>query len=236
MSDQAPEIRTNIRKVVIVPFTDKTYRTQDAQQGHFALPINPENYSQSYKVEYDLRRGHGQQGTDPKFKSTVPEELKLQFVFDGTDTVEGYVHEKMLVRKQIETFKNTVYSMNGEIHRPRFLKLYWGEFVFPCILTALNINYTLFNEEGEPLRAKLDTTFVNYIAQEQRVARENKKSPDLTQVREAKAGDRLDLMTHKIYNQSKYVTQVARANDLTSFRNIPAGTALRFPPFDKQEV
>jgi urease beta subunit len=43
-------------------------------------------------------------------------------------------------------------------------------------------------------------------------------------------------MTHKIYNQSKYVTQVARANDLTSFRNIPAGTALRFPPFDKQEV
>ena len=169
--ENVPDIRTNVRKVIIMPYSNKTYQKQDTEIGHFALPINPETYAENYKVEYDMRRGHGQQGTDPKFKSTVPEELKLEFTFDGTDTVEGYVYnpakppkedetptalkpEEKTVTKQIELFKKVVYSMNGDIHRPRFLKIFWGQLKFPCILTNLDINYTLFDEHGMPMRAQ----------------------------------------------------------------------------------
>ncbi len=62
-----------------------------------------------------------------------------------------------------------------------------------------------------------------------------KKSPDLTHVRSVKAGDRLDLMTNKIYNDSKYVTQIAKANGLTTIRKIKPGKDLVFPPLDKTE-
>lgn len=236
MSDKVPNVKTNVSKVIIMPYKDKSYRQQDSDQGSFALPINPETYSENYKVEYDLRRGQGQQSTNPKFKSTAPEELKLEFVFDGTKTAQGYVHKKQSVQEQIKKLKDTVYSMNGEIHRPRFLKIFWGELKFPCILTNLDINYTLFDEEGKPIRAKISTTFVNYVAQEERVARENKRSPDLTQIRGVNEGDRLDLMTYKIYNESQYLLQIAKANKLTSIRNITPGLELKFPPFDKQEV
>ena len=188
MSDKVPNVKTNVSKVIIMPYKDKSYRQQDSDQGSFALPINPETYSENYKVEYDLRRGQGQQSTNPKFKSTAPEELKLEFVFDGTKTAQGYVHKKQSVQEQIKKLKDTVYSMNGEIHRPRFLKIFWGELKFPCILTNLDINYTLFDEEGKPIRAKISTTFVNYVAQEERVARENKRSPDLTQIRGVNEG------------------------------------------------
>ena len=61
-------------------------------------------------------------------------------------------------------------------------------------------------------------------------------SPDLTHYRKGTAGDRLDLLTYKIYDDSKYVLQVASANGLTSFRNLRAGTDLYFPPFDKNEA
>ena len=97
----------------------------------------------------------------------------------------------------------------------------------------LDINHTLFNPNGSPLRAKLTATFLNYKAKEERLARDRQNSPDLTHVREVKAGDRLDLMTHKIYNSPNYLMQVARANDLTHIRQITPGDELFFPPFEK---
>lgn len=236
-NDTAPIVKENVNKVVIMPYKDKTYNQQDTAQGLFALPVNPETYTQNYKVEYDLRRGQGQQGTDPKFKSTVPEELKLEFTFDGTGAIEGYHNpDNLSVAEQIEKFKTTVYKMNGDIHRPRFLKIFWGKLKFPCILTSLDINFVLFDPEGMPLRAKISANFVNYIAQEERVAREDKSSPDLTHLRKVEAGNRLDLMTYNIYGDSRYVLQIAKANGLTSFRNIKAGQDIRFPPFDKTEI
>lgn len=144
-----------LTKVLIEAFTDKKLEVKDSKFPSFTLPINPESYSKNYKVEYDTSQGQGNQGTDPKFKSTAPEELKLDFIFDGTGTVEGYVHNNELVSKQITTFLNTVYFMEGEIHRPKFLKVHWGkQFTFECVLSNLDINYTLFKPDGEPLRAK----------------------------------------------------------------------------------
>lgn len=236
MSEQAPYQKTNVAKLVVVAYKDKTYRTRDTIDPYF-VPVNPETYSQNYKVEYDLRRGHGNQGTDAKFKSTVPEELQLEFLLDGTGTVQGYYNpDSETVQQQFTRFKDTVYSMNGNIHRPRFLKVFWGDFVFPCILTNMDVKYTLFDPEGRPLRAKLNCTFVNYLAQEERVARENKRSPDLTHLREVEEGNRLDLMANEVYNDSQYILQLAKANGLTSFRNLKPGTEIVFPPFDKTET
>lgn len=235
MSNQAPYKKTNVAKMVVVAYTDKTYRSRDSIDPYF-LPVNPETYAQNYKVEYDQRQGHGNQGSDPKFKSTVPEELKLDFILDGTGTIYEYNNpQKETVQQQFTRFKEAVYSMNGNIHRPRFLKIFWGDFVFPCILTNMDVKYTLFDPEGRPLRAKLSCSFVNYVAQEERVARENKRSPDLTHIREVEEGNRLDLMSHEVYNDSKYVLQLAKANGLTSFRNVRSGTEIVFPPFDKTE-
>lgn len=235
MSEKVPVVKTStVSKIVIVPYKDKTYQTQ--VKDNFALPINPETYSKSYKVEYDLRRGHGQEGTDPKFKSTAPEELKLEFVFDGTGTVEGYTYPDKTVQEQIDLFLKTVYHMDGDIHRPRFLKIFWDELRFPCILTNLDLNYTLFDPDGKPLRAKASASFTNYIEQEAREARNRKKSPDLTQKRQVKGGDRLDLLTYRIYDDSNFFLQVAKANGLTSLRNVKEGLDILLPPFDKTEI
>jgi hypothetical protein len=229
------EERATLMKIVIRAFTDKKLQQPAPRFDTFELPINPETYSQNYKVEYDTRRPQGQQGTDARYKSTAPEELKLEFVFDGTGALEDYRgNANEPVAEQVTRFLNTVYFMEGEIHRPKFLKVLWGKLVFPCLLSNLDINYTLFNPSGTPLRAKLSATFINYIEHEARVARENKKSPDLTRTREVKEGDRLDLMTYRAYGDSRYVMQVAKANGLTSFRNVAAGKTILFPPFDRK--
>ncbi len=232
------EAKTNVNKIVIVAYKDKTAQEQSKDVKPFVIPVNPENYSHNYKVEYDVRRGQGQQRTEVKFKSTAPEELKLEFVFDGTGVIQDYYKDKkdMPVKNQVALFLNTVYNMSGEIHMPRYLKLFWGKnFMIQCVLTNLDINYTLFDEAGDPLRAKISATFLDHIAKEQRVAREGKRSPDLSHIREVKGDDRLDTLSYEVYNDSKYMLQVAKANGLTMLRNVPTGTTLLFPPFDKTE-
>ena len=229
-----------IEKVRIYAYKDKLLTSPNPEVPQpFFLPVNPENYSKNFKVELDIRQGHGNQGTDPRFKSTAPEELKLDFIFDGTDTIENYYYNDSAdtsVRRQLELFLKTVYDMEGSIHRPNFLKVHWGEYLtFPCVLSNLDINYQLFEKNGDPLRIKLSATFLNYMAREERAAREQQESPDLTHIRTATAADRLDLLTHDIYNDTRYLLQLAYANNLASFRSLTPGTNLRFPPVDKTE-
>ncbi len=138
----------NVDKMEIYAFQDKKYNKK-ASPASYTIPINPENYSQNFKVEYDLKKGQGNQGTDPKFKGTAPEALKLEFLFDSTGTIMGNIHNDTPVAKQVKDFLKVVYDMEGEIHKPHFLKIFWGEFLrFDCILTTLDINYTLFNRKG----------------------------------------------------------------------------------------
>ncbi len=80
------------------------------------------------------------------------------------------------------------------------------------------------------MRAKLTATFLNYVAKEERLARERRNSPDLTHYRTVKQGDRLDLMSFAIYNDPKYLLQVGMVNALSSIRNVKPGIELYFHP------
>lgn len=227
-----------LEKVRIDAYVDKKLQKPDkSEKQTFYLPVNPENYSKNLKVESDKRSAPGDQGTDPRFSRTAAEELKLEFILDGTGTIENYKYtdtSKTSVKAQLDLFLKTVYYMNSETHRPNFLIVFWGKYLkFSCVLSSLDINYQLFEPSGDPLRIKLSATFLGHHSEDERIAKMRRSSPDLTHLRETKAGDRLDLMTNDIYNDTKYLLQVARNNDLTSFRKLDSGMKLHFPPIDK---
>ncbi len=246
MNESGKLIKVSIESYENEEFTKRS----KVKPNRISLPVNPESFTQNYKVKLNTQQGQGNQGTNANYEGTAPEELKLEFILDGTGTIQGYnsslkfkpdvaslsEEEVVPVKDQLKIFMNTVYNMNGEIHRPHFLKVHWGDGLkFPCILSNLDLNYTLFKPNGDPLRIKVSATFLNYIAQKERVAREKKRSPDLTHVRLVKAGDRLDWMTNEIYNDPKYVTQIAKANGLITLRKVTPGVELVFPPLQKNE-
>ena len=61
----------------------------------------------------------------------------------------------------------------------------------------------------------------------------NKSSPDLTHVRKMKRSDKLIGISNKLYKKNIYYLEVARANNLDTFRNLPDGTEVFFPPVAK---
>lgn len=225
----------NVTKIVIQPYKDA--KLNDKAGPEFTIPVNPETYAEKRQLKYDNKQGIGNQGNNPKFGATAPEELKLDFILDGTGALEGNVYSDMAVNEQVQKLLNAVYNMAGDIHKPYFLKVQWGKHLtFPSVLTALDINYVLFKSDGTPLRAKVSATFLNYIEQEKRIKMEDKNSPDLTHIRTVEQGSRLDWMTHKFYGDSKYMTQVARSNNLPALRPLRAGDELEFPPFQKTQA
>jgi contractile injection system tube protein len=220
-------------KVVIQSYDNNDFLKEDTSR-RFQIPVNPETYTKNFAVALEKKRAHGKNGTDPRYISTEPEQLKLDFILDGTNTIEGYVYQNMTVEDQLNKFLNCAYNMDQKIHRPRFLVVIWGGnyLKFKCVLSDLDINHTLFNPDGKPLRIKIGATFLNYKNSDEQ-AQTQGNSPDLTHYRLSKQDDRLDLLTYDIYNDSSYFMQIARVNNLSSIRNIKAGTDLYFPPFDK---
>jgi hypothetical protein len=224
-----------LSKLIIHAFEKNDFKKEVVS---FTTPINPETFTKTSHIELDTSRGHGQPGTDPRYKSSAPEELKIEFVLDGTKTMEGYVdmYKSMEVSAQIKAFNDCV-QYEGKIHRPRFLIVRWGsEVKFPCVLSHMEVNYTLFKPNGDPLRAKISATFVKYETEAAIFAANHISSPDLTHQRISKEGNRLDLMCYDIYDDSVLFLQVARVNDLTSPRNLKAGIALVFPPINKNDA
>jgi hypothetical protein len=216
----------NLSKLQIISYKDDRFQEKDLS---ISVPVNPDKYSRSIKVEYNQEQEQGTQGNNPPFNRTPPEELQFEFLFDGTGVVPGSKD----IQAGIEEFKKTVYKIEGDIHRPNFLKLIWGDLSFNCVLKELKIDFTLFKPDGTPLRAMVNATFMQVVDEKRRSAEQGKNSPDLTHVRYVKEGDTLPYMSYKIYGDASYYIQVAKYNGLKNFRNIRPNMKIVFPPIDK---
>lgn len=230
--------RKKLEKLIIRSFTDRQFKHEQSDL-MFVAPINPETFTKNFKVSVDQQQGHGNEGTEIRYRSTAPEELRLDFILDGTNTMEGYSgktsdYATTPVSDQLQDFLLCCYDMNGPIHRPNFLIVMWGSEVnFRCVLSNVDINYTLFEPDGSPLRAKISATFLHHKSREEILAEARPSSPDLTHYQKVKQGDRLDNLSFSVYDDPGFCTQVANYNSLTTIRKLKAGVQLSLPPLIK---
>lgn len=221
-----------LEKFVIRAFRDR--KVNDELVSTFVIPINPDNLAEDLQVRHERSQHQGAQGNDMRYRGSAPNKLSLNLLFDNTGTVEGNRLNGVPVSQQLARFKATVYDMAPETHQPYYLKIIYNTFIFDCVLTSLKIQYTLFNSVGEPIRAKVTANFEEYKEPKRRVREEDKRSPDLTHVRVVGEGDNLPLMTYRIYGDTKYYLQVAKANGLTNIRRLNVGSQLILPAIDKE--
>jgi hypothetical protein len=230
--------RKKLEKMTIRSFTDRKFQNENKKL-KFVAPINPETFTKNIKISVDKQQGQGNDGAEIRYRSTAPEEFRLEFILDGTATMEGYKgksgdYAHTPVHQQLKDFLDCAYHLDGGIHRPNFLIITWGsEVKFRCVLLNCDINYTLFEPDGSPLRVRISATFLHHKSREEILAESKLTSPDLTHFRKATQGDRLDNFSYSIYNDPKYCTGIAHFNGLTTIRRLHAGIQLSFPPLDK---
>lgn len=227
--------RGKLSKLKITPYKNESFDESEkaSDPGEFSVLTNPEKYSVNYKVNYNKDKALGDNQDNPKFQSSESPNLTFDFIFDGTGVLQDVGATKKDVITQIEEFKKVVFKYEGKIHKPYHLKIAWGSLIFHGVLTDMTIEYKLFLPSGEPLRAIVKTSFKGAVDNELKKALANNSSPDLTHVRIVKKGDTLPIMAERIYGDSKYYLEVAKANKLINFRALKAGQEIFFPPIEK---
>ena len=201
----------------------------------FVAMLNPESFSVKDEIEWTPNCAPGGSGGDPKFHTIKPRNFTLDFTLDGTGVTNNGV--KIPVTEQVALFRAVTSDMNGLIHRPPYLLVQYGTFATYCVINNSTITYTLFDNIGVPIRAKISASFTERKLGALSEIMGMFSSPDLTHEVIVKRYDLLPLLTHQVYNNQQYYLQVARINRLKNFRNLNAGDKLIFPPLrDRKEI
>ncbi|MEI9921435.1 MAG: LysM peptidoglycan-binding domain-containing protein [Bacteroidota bacterium] len=235
---------SELTKVKITAYKSAGFEdNKKISDGEFVALVNPEGYNRSYKVKYKDQQASGTKAQQMTFDKIEPEDIDFEFLFDktgalpgtfkGTTDAEVKNESKDGIWPDVEKFKKVVYAYKGEIHQPPFLILQWGELLFKCVLREMTINFKLFRPDGTPLRAVAKAKFTATVENELRVRQQSNASPDITHVRIVKAGDTLPLLAYDVYGEPSYYIQVAKANNLFSFRHLEPGMKIFFPPIRK---
>ena len=226
-----------LEKLKILAFTDRE-RTSRAQTPEFEAMFNPDSLKQSYGVVYSPPAGIGASDDRSVYSRSEPSDLDIELHLDGTGVTDSVLlppgPAARTVTERVEEFLAVAYYVEGEIHRPNFLQVQWGDLWkdggFNCRLLSADITYTRFQRDGRPLRAKLDIKLRSDTDYEDQVRKTNPQSPDLTHHHVVKAGEALPQLTEQIYGSAAHVPMVARENGLDGLRTLTPGTELFFRP------
>lgn len=213
-------------------FTGYTDPKYSSETGSYTALLDPDTLKFDKQIEYAEDRQLGAIGGNVKFVRYKAENLSFMFTIDCTGIVEG-TKETDRVYEKIKEIENLLYVYNTDGHRPSYVKVLYGTMVFHGQVKKFEVDYTLFDDKGNPLRALVSLAFTGFRSSEEERKKFSRQSPDMSRLITVKEGEKLPYLCYRIYGDSLLVREVARFNDMDSFRDIPAGTQLLFPPLKK---
>jgi hypothetical protein len=211
----------------ITGYTDEEFQTPFEGQP-YSVMINPDSIKWQRNVEYNEQQAPDSSSASQKYKSSPSDKVNFDIVIDCTGIVDS---KRTDMSSEINALEKIVFTYNGKIHRPNFVKIQWGQNItFKGVLTSMDTSYTLFKPDGSPLRAKISLSFSQYISPSTVKKLDQQASPDVSHLVTVVEGITLPQLCQNTWNDDSYYIQVARYNNLNKFRNLEGIEKLIFPP------
>lgn len=210
--------KQNLTKATITPF-DGTGQAGEKIEVLF----NPEQYSINKSNQFSSVAIPGRSSPLIQFIRGEAETLTVDLFFD-TYTYENGVDVR---KKYIDKITNLL-QIDSDLHAPPVCEFAWGQdFSFRGIIESANRRFTMFKEDGTPVRAVLSLTFRQYG--EKKIPTH---SPDRTKRRVVKEGDTLWLFAAREYGDPSKWRNIAIANNIDNPRILKPGTEIIIPPIE----
>lgn len=219
--------------IQITGFQDKEFTKKIDGQNSYTFMMNPDSIKLQRTIDYNEEQPPGSLTPSQRYRSTAGDKLNFDIVIDCTGIVSP---ERVNMEKEISALEYIVFTYDGEIHPPNYVVIQWGKWdkgngvVFKGVLNSFDTSYTVFRQDGSPLRAKASLIFSKYLSLSTAKKKSKKESPDVTHHILVKEGVTLPLLCYNVWNDDSYYTQVARFNNLNKFRNLKGIRMLIFPP------
>lgn len=157
-----------------------------------------------------------------QFVRGASEKLTFDAIVDTSD-------EMVDVRDKYVNAVRKLLDIDGSIHAPPVVKFVWDTFEFVGVLESLNVTYTLFSDDGKPVRAKLGIGLKQYTTVEEQSSLAKKQSADVEKTYVVQRGDTLSGIAEKAHGDPAPWREIANANAIDDPRTLELGTVLLLP-------
>lgn len=228
------------------------YYEKSGRRGPGSIPalFNPSEITLTKTANWEQQHAAGQGGqsatsVEQEFRSVDAERFSIELFFDTYESrssaltsagaAASFLPASLIpgrgssdVRHYTDQIAQLV-KVDTELHRPPVCDLRWGVFdIFTGVLTTLNQRFTLFLDDGTPVRATLTCDFVEASTLAQARATELHSS-DVVKTRQARRHDTLQSVAADEYGDPAQWRLIAAANGIVNPRDLQPGTILTIP-------
>jgi hypothetical protein len=206
-------------------------------QTPIAVQFNPTEYGIDRGSSYAELAVPGLSVPLLQFVRGEAQTLSLELFLDGTDKRGGAAPLAPLtggstpddsVEGRLRALRKFV-EIDPDLHAPPVCLFQWRDVRFQGVVTAFKEKYTLFDETGRILRARLSLSLKSYKSVEEQLREMKQQSPDRTRVRVVREGETLAAISAEVYGDPRLWRVLAEANGIDRPRFVPAGTPLYVP-------
>ena len=206
-------------------------------QGKIPVTFNPATYTVNRTVSYGSNQNDNntqlQQKNYPVLNYTGGnnDTLSLELMFNKYEFQHysnqvKYTSDDLSIIKEVKEIE-ALTLLKDSLHRPPLCKFVWSSFSFEGYVTSFSANYTMFLDDGTPVRAKVNLTIQG--AESGNDAKIPFQSPDRTKSRTLQEGQQLWEIAYEEYENPEMWREIAKANGIRNPLNIKSGMQLVIP-------
>jgi hypothetical protein len=184
--------------------------------------FNPKEYIIEKKTPWREQDIQGLDSPAVEFTMGERKRLSMELFFDTSE-------EKTDVRQYTDKIDELM-LVNADEHRPPLLLFSWGKLKFKCVLEDLVQRFTMFMNDGTPIRAILKVLFKEYSTAASQIKEKPRHSADHTKRIVLREGETLASLSAREYADPTKWREIAEANNIEDPMNLKPGVILKLPP------
>lgn len=193
---------------------------------------NPETVSITKQAEFKEHQTQGADTGKKEWTHGISRALTISdLYFDTYETRKN-------VREQYVNKLERLVHRDSTLKRPPKVLFVWGSFMKESddynsnqwYVTSVTVNYTMFLNDGTPVRAKISLQLKETNSQEGEGSQSQSGKNDQHSVHTLKQGETLQNVSAKKYGDSGKWRPIADANNIDDPMNVPPGKVLKIPP------
>lgn len=194
--------------------------------------FNPSEYTVAKSAEWRETPASGAKtAPTPEFVGTKPRTMRMSLFFDAWAADADDVSDE--VDQLLEWTNPTERSLSQGRPTPPILSFHWGQNAyFDAYLSYVDARYTMFKDDGTPVRATVDVTLVEVPSEP---AGQNPTSGSLARHQTAvvTAGETLHSIAYREYGSAALWRGLSAANRIDDPLRVEIGRHLLVPPRDE---
>jgi LysM repeat protein len=195
----------------------------------FDVMFNPEEYTINKDNNFASQAIPGLSGPLLQFVNGNMRTLDMELFFDTSDKRTDVRDETNKVVKLL--------AIDSELHAPPVLVVSWASLQLRCVLARVSQKFTMFADDGRPIRARLTVSFHEFLDAEREAKEVNRQTADFSKVHVVTLGETLSGIAARFYNNPQNWRPIAVVNGIDDPLSIVPGQSLRIPklPFTDRD-